>query len=121
MSDWRGNYLDPGKRVGDDVLSGNVAGFCSKLGDEMQMVKLAWWAPVPLLMEGETQRLVVRKDGEMPGLQHVAKVPHGPVYRQELPVVRAVLLLCRTQFPGEGEGLPGALHPLLEDGTNGGG
>jgi hypothetical protein len=43
MSDWRGKYLDPGKRVGNDVvLAGNVVHVCSKLGDEIQVVKLAW-------------------------------------------------------------------------------
>ena len=73
-------------------------------------------------MEGEGERFVVRHDGEMPGLQHVTEVPHGLVVRQELPVVSTVLLLCRAKLPGEeGEGLPDVLHPLLEDGTHGGG
>jgi len=65
---------------------------------------------------------VVRQYGEMPGLHHVTKVPHRLVNRQEVPVVGTVFLLCRAQFPGEeGEGLPDVLHPLLEDGTHGGG
>jgi hypothetical protein len=57
---------------------------------------------------------VVCEDGKMSGLQHVPKVPHGIIYRQELHVICAVLLLCWTQLPGEeGEGLPDALNPLL--------
>jgi hypothetical protein len=36
--------------------------------------------------------------------------------------VGIVFLLCWAELPGEeGEGLPDALHSLLEDGTNGGG
>ena len=73
-------------------------------------------------MEGEGERLVVRQDGEMPGLQHVTEVPHGLIDRQELPVVGAVFLLCWTQLLGEeGGGLPEVLHPLLKDGIHGGG
>ena len=64
---------------------------------------------------------MVSQDGEMAGLQHVTNVTHRHVDRQVLPVVGTVFLLCRTQFPGEEcEGLPDALHTLLEDGTHGG-
>ena len=45
-----------------------------------------------------------------------------PADRQELPVVGAVFLLRQAEFSGkESEGLPDALHPLLEDGTHGSG
>ena len=68
-------------------------------------------------MKGEGERFVVSQDG-----QHVTEVPHGLIDCQELPVVSTVLLLCRAKLPGEeGEGLPDVLHPLLEDGTHGGG
>jgi len=67
-------------------LAGNVADGCGELRDEIQVVKLAWRALVPLLVEGEGERFVVREDGEMPGLQHVTEVPHGLIDRQELPV-----------------------------------
>jgi hypothetical protein len=64
---------------------------------------------------------VVRYYGEMPGLQHVSEVSHGLIYCQELHVVRAVLLLCRAQLPGEeGEGLPVILKVLLQNGTHSG-
>ena len=73
-------------------------------------------------MESEGERFVVRQDGEMPGDQHVTEVPHDLLERQELPVVSAVILLCRAQLPGEeSEELPDVLHTLLEDGTHGGG
>ena len=65
---------------------------------------------------------VVRQDGKMPSLQHVTNVPHCLVDRQELSDVGTLYLLCRTQFPGEeGEVPPDVLHPLLEDGSHGGG
>ena len=74
------------------------------------------------MVEGEGELFVVRQDGEMPVLQHVTEVPHGLIDLQELRVVSTVIWLCRAQLPGEkGEGLPGVLHPLLEDGTHGGG
>jgi hypothetical protein len=85
MGDWCGNYLNPGKCVGDDVvLARYVADVRSKLRDEIQMVELAWGALVPLLVEGEDERLVVCENGKMSGLQHVPKVPHGLIYHQEL-------------------------------------
>jgi hypothetical protein len=53
-------------------------------------------------------------------LQHLAKVSHSLIYRQELPVVCTVFLLRRTELPGkEGEGLPDTMNPLLEDGAHG--
>ena len=70
----------------------------------------------------ESERFVVREDVEMPSLQHVTNVRHCLVDRQELSVVGTLYLLCRTQFPGEeGEVPPDVLHPLLEDGSHGGG
>jgi len=73
-------------------------------------------------LEGEGERFVVRQDGEMPGLQHVMEVPYSLVECQELPVLGTVFLLCQAHLPGEeGEGLSDILHPLLEDGTHGGG
>jgi hypothetical protein len=90
-----------------------VTNICRKLGDAIQVVKLLMRAVVPLLLEGECWRLVVRQDGEVTGLQDVAKMSNSPVYRQELPVVCAVFLLRRTELPGEeGEGLPDILNPL---------
>ena len=75
---WSGDYLNPGKRVrDDDVLAGNVADICGELKDEIQVVKLVWWALVSLLVEGEGERFVVRQDDEMPGLQHVTEIPHN--------------------------------------------
>ena len=58
-------------------------------------------------MEIECEWFVDRKDGEVPGLQHVPKVPQSLINMQEFPVVCAVLLLDRAQLPGEEcEGLP---------------
>jgi len=86
------------------------------------LIELAWCAVVPLLVEGEGERFVVRQDGEMPGLRHVKEVPQNLVDCQKLPVVGTLFLLCRAELPGEeGEGLPDVLHPLLENGTHGGG
>jgi hypothetical protein len=43
MRDWRIDYLDPGKRVGDDVvLAGYVAKVCRELGNEVKVVELPW-------------------------------------------------------------------------------
>jgi hypothetical protein len=78
-----------------------VANVRRKLGDVVQIVKLSRQAAVPLLLEGECKRLVVRQDGEVTSLQHVAKVSKSLVYRQELPVVCAVFLLRRIELPGE--------------------
>ena len=76
---------------------------------------------VRFLVEGKGEWLVVRQDGEMPGLQHVMEVLHSLIHCQELPVVSTVFLLCWTQLPGEeGEGLADVLHLLLEDSTHGG-
>jgi len=58
-------------------LAGNVADICGELKDEIQVVKLVWWALVSLLVEGEGERFVVRQDDEMPGLQHVTEIPHN--------------------------------------------
>lgn len=62
---------------------------------------------------------MVRQDGEMTDLKHVPEISHGLVGRQELPVVGAMFLLRRAEFPGEGEGLPDALHSSLEESTRG--
>jgi len=59
---------------------------------------------------------MVRQDGEMTGFKHAAYDSHGRVDCQVLPVVGAIPLLRRAEFPGEdGEGMPDALHSLLED------
>jgi len=80
MCHGRGDGFDPGHRVGNDVfLTGDVADVCCKLRDVVQMVELARRTLVPLLVKGEGVWLMVREDGEMPGLQHVAEVLHGPV------------------------------------------
>ena len=43
MRDWRSDYLDPGKRVGDDVvLAGYVENVRRELGNEVQMVEVPW-------------------------------------------------------------------------------
>ena len=56
----------------------------------------------------------------MMGLKHVADVSHSLIDRQGLPVVGAIFLLRRAEFPGkEGEALPRALRSLLEDSTDG--
>jgi len=73
-------------------------------------------------VEGEGEKLVVRQDSEMMGLQHVPEVLHCFVDCQELRVVCTVLLLCWAELPGEeGKWLPDVLHALLEDGTHGSG
>jgi hypothetical protein len=57
----------------------------------------------------------------MTGHKHVVEVSQGLVNLQRLPVVDAIFLLRRAELPGkEDEGLPGALHSLLEDSTHGG-
>lgn len=57
---------------------------------------------------------MVRQNGKMTGLKHVAEASHGLVDRQELSVVGAIFLLRRAELPGkEGEGLPSALRSLL--------
>jgi len=71
-------------------------------------------------VEGEGERLVVRQDGEMTGLQHVPEVLHFVDF-QEITVVGTVILLCRAEHPGEHKWLPGVLHALLEDDTHGSG
>jgi len=43
------------------------------------MVELARRTLVPLMVEGEGDWLMVREDGEVPGLQRVAEVLHGLV------------------------------------------
>jgi len=43
------------------------------------MVELSRRTFIPLLDEGEGEWLMVREDGEVPGLQHVAEVFHGLV------------------------------------------
>lgn len=64
---------------------------------------------------------MVRWDGEMTGFKHVAEDSHGRVDCQVLPVVGAILLWCRAEFPGEeGKGMPDAMHSLLEDSAHGG-
>jgi hypothetical protein len=74
------------------------------------------------MMKGEGEGFVVRQDGEEAGLQHVTEVSHGLVNYQDLRVVSAVFLLCRSELPGkEGERLPGFLQSLLGDGTLGSG
>jgi hypothetical protein len=71
---------------------------------------------------GESERFVVRQDGEMTGLQQVPEVLHCFVDCQELPALGTVFLLCRAELPGEeGKWLPGVLHVLLEDDTHGSG
>jgi hypothetical protein len=54
------------------------------------------------------------------GFKHVAEDSHGRLDCQVLPVVGAILLLHQAEFPGEGEGMPDALHSLLKDSTHGG-
>jgi hypothetical protein len=53
-------------------------------------------------------------------LKHVVEVSHGLVDCKELHVLGVVFLLLWAEFPGkEDEGLPDALHSLLEDSTYG--
>jgi hypothetical protein len=42
MYDWCRDYLDPGKRVSDNVLAGYVVNVRHELGNEVQMVELPW-------------------------------------------------------------------------------
>jgi hypothetical protein len=42
MGDWCSNYLDLGKRVGDDVLAGYVADVHGELGNEVEKIELSW-------------------------------------------------------------------------------
>jgi hypothetical protein len=71
-------------------------------------------------MEGENEWLVVSEYGEISGFHHVSEMLHYLVNCQQLPVVCAVNLLRRAQFPGEeGDWLSYVLRSLLEDGTHG--
>ena len=62
---------------------------------------------------------MVRQDGEMTGFEHVAEDSHGRVDCQVLPVVGAILILRRAEFSGEGEGMPDALHSLVDSAHGG--
>jgi hypothetical protein len=63
---------------------------------------------------------VVRKDNEVVGLDHVAEVADSLVDREELAVVRAVLLLRRREFTGEeSERLPSVVDASLQHRTEG--
>jgi len=43
MHDWHGDYLDPGKRFGDNVvMAGYVVNVHRELGNEVQVVELPW-------------------------------------------------------------------------------
>jgi hypothetical protein len=72
-------------------------------------------------MEGEGERLVIRYDAEVLGLQQVSELSHGLIYCQELPEVTSVLLLCRAQLLGKKARLPDVFNALLQDGIYGGG
>jgi hypothetical protein len=92
-----------------------------KLGHKVEMLKLPRWASVPLLVEGVGDRLMVGEDDEVARFQHVIEMVYGLVNDQQLAVVCAVFLLGRIEFfGGGGEGLPGVLDSLLQNGTHGG-
>ena len=70
------------------------------------------------LGHAECQRLVIRECREGATLDEEPEVPHGEVHRQELAVEGAVLGLRLAQLLAEEtQGLPVALHLLLENGA----
>ena len=82
MCHWSVDCLNPGKCVREDVVvAGNVADVCGEMKDEIQLIKLVWWALIPVLVEGEGVMYVGRQGGEMPGLQHVTEVHHDLIER----------------------------------------
>ena len=57
---------------------------------------------------------MVGEDAEFSGFDHVPKVPHRSVHRQEFTVERALLALSEAEFLLEKlERLPGAFNMLL--------
>jgi hypothetical protein len=85
------------------------------------VVELPRRAFVPLLLEGVLDRLVVGKNDEVTRFQHVTEMFHSLANGQQLSVICAVFLLSWAKFPGEeGEGLPGVVDTLLQNGTHGG-
>jgi hypothetical protein len=63
---------------------------------------------------------VVGENAKLSGLNHVPRVLHCPVDRQELAVERAVLAFSGAKFGREKlERLPGAIDVLLQHGTDG--
>lgn len=82
----------------------DVTDVCRELGDEVQIVKILWRTPFALSLESEAQWLVIRRGGEMTGLKHLSEVSHGIADRLEFPVVDAVFLLRRAEFPGKARG-----------------
>ena len=94
----------------------NIRGVLSNQGE----VSLLSRCPV-LRAASQCKRkgFMVRVDMKASSLEKVGKVPDGGVYCQELPVKRAVRLLCLIQLPGEeGEWLPAPIEKLLKDATN---
>jgi hypothetical protein len=63
---------------------------------------------------------LVGGNDEVARFQHVSEMLYGLADGQQLPVVGAVFLLGWVQLPGEGEGLPGVVDTLLQNGTHGG-
>ena len=93
----RGDGLYMKKGVSDDVvLAGYMSYVRGALRNVVQVVELSRLTLFPLLVECVYEGFVVREDYEVPSFQQVAKVFHGLVDRQQLPVVGAILLLRRT-------------------------
>jgi hypothetical protein len=93
-----------------------------ELSYKVEVVELPRGTFVSFLLKGVGERFVVCENCKMTGLQHVAEMSYSFVNCQELPVVRAVLLLGRGQFSGEeAQGLPGIIDTLLEDSPQSGG
>jgi hypothetical protein len=76
---------------------------------------------VPFLLEGVSERLMVREDCEVARFQHMEEMFHGLVDSQQFAIECAVFLLGCVLLPGqEGEGLPSVVDSLLQHGTHGG-
>ena len=70
-------------------------------------------------MEGIREGFVVRDDVEVAAFHKVVEVFDSQVHGQQLAIKGAVLLLCRSQFPGEvGKRAPRVINQLLEDCTH---
>jgi hypothetical protein len=63
---------------------------------------------------------MARQDGEITGFKHVEEDSHSRVDCQVLPVIGAIFLFRRAELSGADEGIPDALHSLLEDSAHGG-
>ena len=57
--------------------SGDVPDVDGELSDEIEVTKLPWYTFLGFLTKGESDRLMIREDGECPRFHQVAEILHG--------------------------------------------